>query len=93
MPIPDLISFDHIRRAADEIRKSGVPKRRGSRDYDAIIDGHRFPPKYLISVACRIATGHALRPKVFNGGKETNEFLRKRRVQIIDKEGNPVTDP
>jgi hypothetical protein len=93
MAIPELITSDHIRHAAGEIRKSGVPRARRSTLYDAVVDGDRLPPKYLLSIACRIATGRPLPARDFNGGAEANGFLRQRDVPIIDKEGNPVTAP
>ena len=93
MPIPELISSDHIRRAAARIRISGVPNSRRSTLYDAVVDGDRLPPKYLLSVACEIATGQPLRAGDFSGGAETHTFLRQRDIPIIDKEGRPVTAP
>ena len=50
-------------------------------------DDEVYPPKYVISLACRIATGQALRSGVFGGGNETNAFLTGLGFEIVDKSG------
>ncbi|NCC99693.1 MAG: hypothetical protein EOL95_08365 [Bacteroidia bacterium] len=34
-----------------------------------------YPPKYVLSIATKIATGREIEPSQFNGGDETNNFL------------------
>jgi hypothetical protein len=65
--IPGQISHIHIHAAADEIRRHGVPTTRRSTRYDVVVDSDRLPPKYVLSVACRLATGQALDPHDFKG--------------------------
>ena len=53
--IPDDITVDHVRKAAicieAEYRRGTFPTQRGSLGMHVEIDGRRYPPKYLISVA------------------------------------------
>ena len=57
------------------IDKKGVPKRRNSTKFTLHQDNKIYPPKYVLSIATKIATGKELEPKEFNGGDETNSFL------------------
>ena len=74
--IPSVIAAKHVNAAMDEIDRDGIPKGRESRKFFVSREGKRYPPKYVISVACKIATGQELDPSTFNGGAETNDALR-----------------
>jgi predicted HNH restriction endonuclease len=73
--IPDSITADHVRAALTEIRRLGVPPSREADKWSLIDRGQEFPPKYVISVAGRYATGTDWPPDRFSGGPETNDFL------------------
>lgn len=75
--IPRVIQPEHVNAAMDEIDRDGVPAARDSRKFFVWRGGKKYPPKYVISIACRIATGKDLDPATFNGGAETNNALQK----------------
>ncbi len=52
--IPSNISRQDIMNAIDDIRKSEVPKRRGSSRFQLVVDGQAFPPKYVVSLSKQI---------------------------------------
>lgn len=68
------------------IDKNGVPKRRNSTKFTLHQDNKVYPPKYVLSIATKIATGKELEATEFNGGNETNSFLMSLGFTI--KEGN-----
>jgi hypothetical protein len=74
--IPRNIESEHVIKAIDEIARSGVPYHRASVKYHLIYDGKPYPPKYVISIANKYANGSELGSSEFNGGAETNGFLR-----------------
>jgi 5-methylcytosine-specific restriction protein A len=83
--IPSNITRAHIISAIREIDRDGVPPRRNSTRYDLLYDGQRYPPKYVVSIANRYANGIELSSYGFGGGTETNNFLRVRGFEIIEK--------
>ncbi len=91
--IPKKISRAQLLEAGKIIDREGVPKRRGSRRYNVIVDGRQYPPKYLINIAAKLATGKELDHLTYNGGKEANEFLRTRGFSIMDKTGKIISSP
>lgn len=99
--IPDHITRDDIERALQEIQREGVPKRRQSTKYSVQFEGDGFPPKYVISIAHKMATGTQLSPSEFSGGRETNRFLEqhgfeikqtKARTETAKKESETASD-
>ena len=91
--IPKRIHRSHLLKATQIIDREGVPKRRGSRKYNIIVNGRQYPPKYLINIAAKLATGKELDHLTYNGGKEANEFLRARGFSITDKTGKIISAP
>jgi len=73
---PKNIRKEHIVKAIEEIKKSGIPKGRRSRKFLLEFEGKFYPPKYVISLANKYANGVELNPSEFSGGRETNDFLR-----------------
>ena len=82
--IPAFITKEHIVEAMRRICREDVPPRRKARDNCLVVGGSHFPPKYTISLAHEVVTGHRLRPNEFSGGAESNGFLRTRGFDIVD---------
>ena len=57
------------------IDENGVPPRRKATRYNLYHNKKTYPPKYVLSVATKIATGKGLVSSKFSGGSETNDFL------------------
>jgi hypothetical protein len=74
--IPKNITRQHVLAAIAEIDRSGTPDRKASRKFMVDYNGSHYPPKYLVSLANSHANGAELSSSVFNGGAETNDFLR-----------------
>lgn len=71
------VSKQHVLEALTLIDKKGVPSNRRATKYNLYYNDILYPPKYVLSVATKIATGRELEPSRFNGGDETNSFLTK----------------
>ena len=63
------ISPENIQQAIDEINRDGVRSGRQSSTYDVLVDSKRYPPKYLLSLAHKYATGQELDHNQFEGGE------------------------
>ena len=81
--IPAGITHAHVVAAMADIDREGVPRGRASRRWRVRHRGATYPPKLLVSIAHRIATGHELRRETFSGGTETNNFLRRLGFTIV----------
>src|SRR5579872_6253900 len=81
------IQKQHILSAIQEINKDGVRAGRHSTTYDLVYDGERYPPKYVLSLAARYATGKEIEPDEFEGGVGTPAFslLAKMGFRVIPK--------
>lgn len=73
--IPTL-TRDDVLKAVRQIDRDGVPPRRQATKFALVVNGKRYPPKYVVSLAAQAAAGRALRPDEFSGGPETNDALR-----------------
>lgn len=80
--IPTCIKRDHILKAIDELNAEGISDNRRSKIY-CLVESEHYPPKYLISLGHRIATGELLSPGSFNGGKESNDFLTSLEFMVV----------
>ena len=76
--IPKTITATHVRQAAAEIKACGVPKGREADKFLVMVDGEGFPPKVILSIAARFATGTELSAAEFSGGDPANTFLEKK---------------
>lgn len=81
--IPKNIRRQHILKAIEEARKTGVPEERSSRKFLIEFDGDHYPPKHIISLANKYANGKELNPSEFSGGTESNDFLRALGFKIV----------
>ena len=82
--IPRHITGAHIEQAIRLIMRDGMPPGRRSRGYCLATKGEHLPPKYTIALAHQVATGELLPSDRFSGGRESNEFLRRRGFAVIE---------
>ena len=75
--IIERITRAHIEKAIKQIdAQKWVPERRNSRKYSLHYNGHDYPPKYLIMLAGKIATGKTLTTDDHSGGEhDSNRVL------------------
>jgi len=91
--IPKRINTRHLMDAAEIINKEGIPKHRSSTKFDVIVNYKRYPPKYLIAIASKLALGKMIKAGTYNGGVESNSFLRSRGFKITNKRGEIIDYP
>lgn len=76
--ILEALSRSHIEQAIRYIDEHGIPKGRNSTIYSLRHDGRLYPPKYVIALAFKLATGHQLSPDDHSGGEgDSNKKLRQ----------------
>jgi hypothetical protein len=80
--IPKTITKEHIIQAARSIDSNPAPEHRRAKKYEVTVNAHDYPPKYLISVASQMVTGHPLKPDDFGGGDEANGFLTRLGFEV-----------
>ncbi|NNE35032.1 MAG: DUF3578 domain-containing protein, partial [Rhodothermales bacterium] len=68
------VKREHVLQALAEIERDGIPDRARSSTYDLIHGENRYPPKYVLSLACRYATGEEFPRQFFDGGRESKAF-------------------
>lgn len=68
------ITKENILQAIKEIDEKGIRSGRHSSTYDLVHEGKLYPPKLVISIANRYATGEELNPDSFKGGDGTPAF-------------------
>lgn len=88
--IPENITREHVLEAIKEIESSKVPYHRESVNYDIIIDGKQYPPKYTISIANKYANNVELDSTAFDA-PEARTFLSKLgfEIKLRKKSGGP----
>ena len=75
---------DHFVRAANAIKKTGVPVSRQSYRYDLLLNGEKYPPKYIISIAHKFLNGTEFPSTEFNAVEAKDYFIR-RGYRIYDR--------
>ena len=80
--IPVFIRREHILEAVQRIDREGVPRKHGSRGYCLVVNERHFPPQYTLSRSHEVATGRFLPTSELHGGKESNEFLKRRLFRV-----------
>jgi len=68
------VTSKHVLLALAEIDRDDFPKKARSSTYDLIHGDNRYPPKYVLSLACKHATGHEFPRQFFHGGQESKAF-------------------
>ena len=81
--IPKNITKEHVLKALEKIDNEGVEGKRQSRKFILVHDGKEYPPKYSLACANFYANGEFLSSELFNGGVETNNFLKKLGFEIV----------
>ncbi|KWH61041.1 McrB family protein [Burkholderia anthina] len=76
------ITAEHVRLALHEIDQEGVPKDAESTGYDLVYNGKRYPPKLVLSLAVKQATGEPLDRAAFSGGEASSAFRLLRRLDF-----------
>lgn len=74
--IPSNIKREHIIRAIEEVIFTGIPDHREARHYFIEYNGKHYPAKYIVSLANSYVNKILLPYYTFNGGNETNDFLK-----------------
>jgi hypothetical protein len=82
--IEKLIKIIHIEKAIKEIDRVGIPRNRVSRKFNLSFEGNLYPPKFVLSIASKIASGKEMEASQFGGGTETNSFFIKLGFEIIE---------
>ena len=82
--VPMDLTKKNFLQAAAEIDRDGVPIDRRSVHYDLVLNEKRYPPKYIVSLAMRFATGKEYPAADFNAVEAKNYFLT-RGYTVIDR--------
>lgn len=82
------IERKHILEAIKEIDRDGIPTDARSTTYDLIHGAKRYPPKYVLSLAAKYATGAVYDRELFSGGEKSQAFalLRAKGFAIERKD-------
>ena len=74
MAIPK-ITEQNIKDAINYIDENGIPDQNKSTKYELVTsDGKKYPPKYVIAVAAKLATGEDVSPDAYNAVEAVNYF-------------------
>ena len=84
--IPPGLEHHHFLKAIRVIDRDGVPASRASYRYDLILRGKAYPPKYVISIATKIARGEEWAFTKFNA-VEAKNYFRGHGFTISEKTG------
>ncbi|SHK43055.1 McrB family protein [Fibrobacter sp. UWB12] len=91
MAIPEL-SRENINQALLYIDENGVPPGYGSKAYDLIVNGKKYPPKYVVAVARHLKDGAAIDTSDYNGVEAKNYFKARGYEIFVKKEILPETN-
>lgn len=84
MAIPKLTE-ESIKNAINYIDEHGVPSQNESTVYELIVDGKKYPPKYVIGVANYFANGEEINTQGYNA-VEAKSYFEYRGYQIDIKQ-------
>ena len=82
--IPKGLTSQHFQQAAADIDRNGVPPERNSVHYDLVIENRRYPPKFIISLAIKFATGKEYPAGDFNA-VEAKSYFERNGYTVIDR--------
>jgi hypothetical protein len=83
--IPAGLAPRHILAAITNIDRDGIPQGREHLKFVVRHERRSYPPKLVISLACKAAFGKPLSSSRFSGGPETNKLLQKLGFPIYRK--------
>lgn len=88
------VTAEHVRQALGDIERDGVPPHADSTGYDLMHGGKKYPPKLVLSLAIKRATGEELDRGQFGGGEGSVafRFLRRLGFEIVAKENALVVE-
>jgi hypothetical protein len=90
--IPKRITHEHILQAAAQIDHSGVPSKRNSVHYDLVIGRRRYPPKLIITLATKYATGKEYASSDFNA-VEAKNYFESHGYEVVDRRLDENLEP
>lgn len=77
---------EFIQKAVQYIDENGVPDQNKSTKYELVMEnGEKYPPKYVIAVAAKLATGKEVQPGDYNA-VEAKGFFETRGYMIEQKQ-------
>lgn len=79
-----LITREHVLQAAALIDKRGIENKDQSKEWDVLINGKRYPPKYVMRVAYRFPARYELSSQDTRTGVAQNR-LRELGFKIVPK--------
>ena len=82
--IPKGLTAAHFEKAAKEIDRNGIPSERASVHYDLVLNGKKYPPKYMISIAAKYLNGDEWPPGNFNA-VEAKNYFESQGYKVIDR--------
>jgi hypothetical protein len=92
MPIPDILTRQHVEAAIAHLKQNGIPHHADSTRYDLIDPaGNRWPPKVVLQLAVEFASGVPFPRGGFSGGDETNSRLEALGFVVAPKPGVVVS--
>jgi 5-methylcytosine-specific restriction protein B len=74
------IKREHVLEALKEIDRDGIPPDARSTTYDLIEGQHRYPPKLVLSLASKHASGVEFDRSLFSGGEASPAFALLRKL-------------
>jgi 5-methylcytosine-specific restriction protein B len=74
------ITHDHVLAAISDIDRDDIPDEAQSTFYDLVQNGRRYPPKLVVSLAAKHATGQELYRSLFAGGEKSVAFRHLRKL-------------
>lgn len=86
--VPSNISRADIRKAVQEIALSAIPPRRFYTKYYLVVDGDKYPPKYVLSIAHKYASGEELDNDVVTA-RQAGTLLKRMGFKIEKRKEAP----
>ncbi|MGE5436287.1 MAG: HNH endonuclease [Syntrophothermus sp.] len=75
--IPKNLEYKHFKKAIEIIKKDGIPNYRESYKYFLIFKGEKYPPKYVIALACKVKNGSLPKVRAYNAVQAKDYFIRR----------------
>ena len=85
--VTKVVKVEHVLDALLEIDQHNIPERSKSTTYDLLHNAHRYPPKLVLSLAVKNASGKTYDRDDFSGGESSPAFrlLRQLGFEIVEK--------